>query len=301
MNFPVTSWRALCGELLLARLAGRPRLAESLRAASAAALASSSVPAAPAGELVGDLAGRGVDERAGAEHHLGRLELGELGAAAWGSSRSPSAGTLPERQPSSLISRPRSGVSTVCWRSPFTSTTTASSPNSRLKSSVAFATSDERETRVSVPALRLESAAPARRRQRRARPRRRWPPAAAGDGAHERRESLSPHAVSLGSYGSDAAAAQLRVTPGLADQTPERRLLAARRRPPGRVAREHELARSARAASGRDSGRRGRAWARERPPAGRGSCRTAAGPGRAGCRRRARCTGSSGWSEMRSA
>ena len=45
-----------------------------------------------------------------------------------------------------------SAVSIVRCRSPFTSTTTASSPNCRVNSVLAFAVSEELETSVSVPA-----------------------------------------------------------------------------------------------------------------------------------------------------
>src|SRR4051812_23614106 len=73
-------------------------------------------------------------------------------------------GTLPERQPSSPISRPRSDVSTVRWRLPLTSTTIASSPNSLWKRSVAFAASDERPTSEPVDVLGSSpSASPAPR------------------------------------------------------------------------------------------------------------------------------------------
>ena len=119
-------------------------------------------------------------------------------------------------------------MSTVFWRLPFTSTTTASSPKSRLKSSVAFDTSEEGDTSVSVPALRLEPRGAARRRPRPStatttigheRPPR--------DGAHDRCKSLSPHEGQLRELRSDRT--QLRVHARLADQAAERRLRAARR------------------------------------------------------------------------
>ena len=73
------------------------------------------------------------------------------------------SGTLPDRQPSRRSTRPRSSVSTVFDRSPRTSTTTASSPKSCLKRSVALKLSEPRSTSVSVAALgssRNASAAP---------------------------------------------------------------------------------------------------------------------------------------------
>ena len=162
MNFPVTSWRALAASCFW-RAFESPRFADSFRAASAAWSASWSLPArrrlnssviCPAAVLM---------KVPGPKTTLAGLSSA-IFAQPGGSSRRPCAGTLPDRQPSSLISFPRSGVSTVFWRLPFTSTTTASSPKSRLNSSVAFDTSDEGETRVSVPALgsrRRASAAPA--------------------------------------------------------------------------------------------------------------------------------------------
>ena len=75
------------------------------------------------------------------------------------------SGTLPDRQPSSPSMRPRSSVSTVFDSLPCASTTTASSPKSRLKRSVARKLSEPRLTSVSVAALgssRRASAAPPR-------------------------------------------------------------------------------------------------------------------------------------------
>jgi hypothetical protein len=63
------------------------------------------------------------------------------------------SGTLPDRQPSSRSTRPRSSVRTVRGRSPRTRTSTASSPKSCLKRSVAWKLSEPRSTSVSVAAL----------------------------------------------------------------------------------------------------------------------------------------------------
>ncbi len=82
-----------------------------------------------------------------------------------GSWRRPSGGTLPDRQPSRRISRPRLAVRTSCLSGPWAMTTTESSPKSRLKSSVAAKVLEPRSTRVSVSTLgsrRRARAAPAR-------------------------------------------------------------------------------------------------------------------------------------------
>src|SRR4051812_1826603 len=77
------------------------------------------------------------------------------------------AGTLPARQPSSLIRSARSLVRVVRWRLPRTITITDSSPNCLRNRSVALKAAVLRPTRVSVDALgssRSASAVPIRAR-----------------------------------------------------------------------------------------------------------------------------------------
>src|SRR5215211_1135825 len=152
-----------------------------------------------------------------------------------GSLRSPCSGTLPERQPSSRSTRPRSEVSTVRVRSPLTSTSTASSPKSRFRRSVALKLSDPRSTRVSVAALgssRSASAAPPSARN----------PVTVRTSSGRRvsapttRPNASPFIeVSLvlpwwrGCSRDLRQRLQLRIAPGLADLSAQRRLLDAGR------------------------------------------------------------------------
>ena len=167
-NTCCTNWAWTAEKAALARrscsLGGSPRRLESLRAASAAAWAWRwlarrrfwNSPAIWFTAVLMKVPGPNTTFAASSSA-ISRQTGGRL--------PSPSllSGTLPDRQPSSRISRPRSAVSTVRASSPRTSTSTASSPKSCLKRSVSSKLCEPRSTSVSVAALgwrRSASAAP---------------------------------------------------------------------------------------------------------------------------------------------
>ncbi len=186
---------------------------------------------AAAGELVGDLPRRGVDERAGPEHHLGGLELRQrgttLGQLAQALGRHVARETALELDQLPEVRREHRALEVAL-----------DEHHHRLVAEVALEVigglSDlrrGRDERVRArPRLEPEREhAAGQPKCGHDRDHHQRPP---GDGAHDGCESLSPHASQLRELRVDRT--QLRNTPGLARHASERRLGAARRR--GRVA-----------------------------------------------------------------
>ena len=107
-NRPWTSWRARAARRLCSLLGVPPAGREPARGGGRLLRVGLRLAAAP-GELLADLVHGRVDERAGPEHDPGRRAAPRAPGTPGGRVRSPSSGTLPDRQPSSRISRSQVG------------------------------------------------------------------------------------------------------------------------------------------------------------------------------------------------